>query len=119
MRARSGPDRVPLRSPAAPERPAKSSMSVEQFALLREALLEAIELGGGEAPLRVAVEHAQALLAGHPAFPTGRVRHVATAAKGELQVRGELRVLDGRGAQVLARGRSGPPPRADPAGYRP
>ncbi len=95
---------MPLRSPADPERPAKYSMSVEQFALLREALLEAIELGGGEAPLRVAVEHAQALLSEHPAFPTGRVRYFATAAKGELQVRGELRVLDGPGAQVIARG---------------
>ncbi len=59
MRARSGPDRVPLRSPAVSE---------------------------------------------HPAFPTGRVRYFATAAKGELQVRGELRVLDGPGAQVIARG---------------
>jgi hypothetical protein len=108
MRARSGPDRVPLRSPADPGRPAKYSMSAEQFALLRDALLEAVAIGEGEVPLRAAVEHAQALLADHPAFPTGRVRHLATAAKGELQVRGELRVLDGPGAQVIARGGSGP-----------
>ncbi len=72
MRARSGPDRVPLRSPADPDRPAKYSVSTEQFALLREAVLEAIDASGGEVPLRGAVEHAVAHLSDHPAFPTGR-----------------------------------------------
>ncbi len=105
MRARSGPDRVPLRSPADCARAAKYSVSLEQFTLLRTAILEAIDAApDGELPLRGAVEHAVGELSAHPAFPTGRVRYFATAVKGELQCRGEVRVLDEPGPQVLARG---------------
>lgn len=90
------------------------TMDAEQYALMREHILETVDDDG--VLLKDVVAAAQARYATHPAFPGGRLRNYCTYTKVDLEARCLIERVPGSGPQRLRRtARSGPRPGAGPA----
>jgi hypothetical protein len=82
------------------------TMDLRQYELLRAHILGVIDEragAGGAVALQELVETAQRRYAGHPLFPGGRLRNYVTFTKVDLEARGEVERLPGRGAQRVRR----------------
>lgn len=90
--------RVVLFNATLPGGTERFTFSVEQYELLRGAILDAIDAEAdkdGSVALQVVVGVAQELLRDHPAFPNGRIRNYATFTKVDLEAREEVVRLPG------------------------
>jgi hypothetical protein len=82
------------------------TMDLRQYELLSAHILDGIdELGdeNGTVALKDLVETAQERYATHPLFPGGRLRNYVTYTKVDLEARGEVERVTGRGGQRVRR----------------
>ena len=82
------------------------TMDLRQYELLRMHVLDTIdELADAEGTvaLKDLVETAQERYAAHPLVPGGRLRNYVTYTKVDLEARGEVERVTGRGAQRVRR----------------
>ena len=88
------------------------TMDLTQYELMREHILDTIDdLAGGDGDgdgdgtvyLEDIVAAAQDRYGKHPSFPQGRLRNYCTYTKVDLEARGEIERVPGRGAQRLRR----------------
>ncbi|POH71235.1 hypothetical protein C3B59_01105 [Cryobacterium zongtaii] len=69
------------------------TIALEQYELLVEVILgtiDAFAADDGSVPLQLIVQEAQKALAGHPAFPGGRLTNYVRFTKVDLEARGRL-----------------------------
>lgn len=82
------------------------TISSEQYVLLRDAILEAIDAFAderGEVPLKQIQAHVDATLSSHAAFPKGRMTNYTRYTKTDLEARGELERVPRRSPQRVRR----------------
>ena len=82
------------------------TMDLRQYELLRAHVLDVLDEladADGTVPLTALVETAQERLATHPLFPGGRLRNYVTYTKVDLEARGEIERVPGRGSQRVRR----------------
>ena len=82
------------------------TMDLRQYELLRAHILDVLDERAGEdgaVPLGELVETAQERYARHPLFPGVRLRNYVTFTKVDLEARGLIERVPGRGAQRVRR----------------